>query len=94
MTEFQQTATKQTATTQTATKKDYSMQSNGMHLGAWATGSTSGSRAGEIRYAYFFPIASFVAALGAVFYIGMFNHIENLIQARERKELDFSSEES
>jgi PAT family beta-lactamase induction signal transducer AmpG len=66
---------------------DYSLQSSFMHLGAWASGSVSGLVVAQIGWVYFFPLASVVAMVAAVFYVVNFDHIEALVRDRERLEL-------
>jgi len=58
-----------------------------MHLGAWASGSVSGLVVAQIGWVYFFPLASVVAMVAAVFYVVNFDHIEALVRDRERLEL-------
>ena len=66
---------------------DYSLQSSFMHFGAWASGSLSGVVAAQIGWVYFFPFASIIAAIAALFYFVKFDRIEALVLERERIEL-------
>tara|TARA_E500000331_G_scaffold348810_1_gene391005 strand:+ start:764 stop:2035 length:1272 start_codon:yes stop_codon:yes gene_type:complete len=69
---------------------DYSLQSSFMHFGAWVSGSLSGVVASQIGWVYFFPFASVIAAVAAVFYVIKFDRIEALVQERERVEVVLS----
>ena len=66
---------------------DYSLQSSFMHFGAWASGSLSGVVAAQIGWVYFFPFASIIAVIAALFYFVKFDRIEELVLERERIEL-------
>ena len=67
---------------------DYALQSSLTGFGV-ATGMLiTGFLAKEVGWVYFFPIASLVSLTAGVFYVGMFNRIERLVQEREQAELD------
>jgi hypothetical protein len=43
--------------------------------------------AGGLGWVTFFPIAAAAAAIGGIFYIVLFNRIEDIVQEREQEEL-------
>jgi sensor domain CHASE-containing protein len=63
------------------------MQSSVWNFGVWSAGSTAGFVAGGLGWVAFFPIAASAAAIGGIFYIVMFDRIEDIVQEREREEL-------
>ena len=70
---------------------DYALQSSLAGFGVAAGASLTGFLAEEVGWVYFFPIASLVSLSAGVFYVGMFNRIERLVQEREEAELDPNS---
>ena len=67
---------------------DYALQSSLAGFGV-ATGAViTGFLADAVGWVYFFPIASVFSLTAGVFYVGMFNRIERLVQEREQAELD------
>lgn len=71
---------------------DYSMQSSLWNLGVWAAGSASGFVAGFVGWSLFFPIAASVTFIFGMFYVTMFDRIENMVLAREDAEVDQTHE--
>ena len=67
---------------------DYALQSSLSGFGVLAGASLTGFLAKEVGWVYFFPMASVFSLIAGVFYVGMFNRIERLVQERERQELD------
>jgi Na+/melibiose symporter-like transporter len=66
---------------------DYALQSSVWNFGVWSAGSTAGFVAGGLGWVAFFPIAAVAAAIGGIFYIVMFDRVEEFVQEREREEL-------
>ena len=70
---------------------DYALQSSLAGLGVWMAGSVSGLIASQVGWVYFFPIATTIALTAGIIYVGKFNRIEELVQERERVELEHSA---
>ncbi|MBC81781.1 MAG: hypothetical protein CMQ33_13270 [Gammaproteobacteria bacterium] len=70
---------------------DYALQSSLAGLGVWMAGSVSGLIASQVGWVYFFPIATTIALTAGIIYVGKFNRIEELVQERERVELERSA---
>jgi PAT family beta-lactamase induction signal transducer AmpG len=70
---------------------DYALQSSLAGLGVWMAGSVSGLIASQVGWVYFFPIATTIALTAGIIYVGKFNRIEELVQERERAELERSA---
>ena len=70
---------------------DYALQSSLAGLGVWMAGSVSGLIASQVVWVYFFQIATTIALTAGIIYVGKFNRIEELVQERERVELERSA---
>ena len=70
---------------------DYALQSSLSGFGVAAGATVTGFLAHKVGWVYFFPIASLISLAAGVFYVGMFNRVERLVQERERQELDPAS---
>lgn len=66
---------------------DFSMHSSIWNFGVWAAGSLSGFTVAGIGWAGFFPLAAGIATVFALCYVLMYDRVEALCQARERREL-------
>jgi MFS family permease len=66
---------------------DYSMQSSIWYFGIWVSQSLAGFIAAQSGWATFFVIGAALATAVAACYVLMFDHVERLVQARERDEL-------
>lgn len=71
---------------------DYALQSSIWNLGVSSAASVSGFVAATAGWTLFFPIAAAATLTGALFYIGLFNRIERLVQERERHEIQVHEE--
>ena len=67
---------------------DYALQSSLAGFGVASGMFITGFLADAVGWVYFFPIASLFSLIAGVFYVGMFNRIERLVQEREQAELD------
>lgn len=70
---------------------DYALQSSVWNLGVWVAGSVSGIAASVFGWIGFFPLAAGAAALGGLFYILLWDRMEEMVQLREREELGLSA---
>ena len=67
---------------------DYALQSSLAGFGVSTGASLTGFLASRVGWVYFFPIASLFSLTAGLFYVGMFNRIERLVQEREQAEID------
>lgn len=67
---------------------DYALMSSLTGFGVATGAVVTGFLADAVGWVYFFPIASLFSLTAGVFYVGMFDRIERLVQEREQAELD------
>jgi MFS transporter (putative signal transducer) len=73
---------------------DYSLQSSVWNSGIWVSHSVAGFVAAWSGWACFFAIGAGLGMAAAASYVLMFDHVERLVQAREREELAGAHEDS
>ncbi len=66
---------------------DYSLQSSLWNLGVYAGGAVAGFAAHWFGYTAYYIMAAAVATAFALCYVLMYNHVERLVQAREKVEV-------
>ncbi len=67
---------------------DYALQSSVWNLGVSSGGALAGVVAAVFGWTLFFPIAAAVTMVGGVFYIVLWNRIEEIVLDRERTEVE------
>jgi len=72
---------------------DYAVQSSIWNLGVSGGASLSGFAAAYLGWTFFFPLAAIVLLMGGIYYVVMYELIEQTVRSREQEEMSQALEE-